>query len=352
MNHIAVIVPVYNGEQTLESCIRSVFLAGTRISEIIIIDDGSTDNTFSIAKKLCEDDSRVRVIHTDNHGSYMARATGIKMSSAEYIAFIDSDDRYYEDSLNLLADLMESQGADVAVGGYAETSDPGNSPMIIPDKRTVKIYTPEELWTKIMKWKTQDFFCYLWHKLYKRELFEGMIAAEGLCQGDDVLLTCQVFLRARKTVETAAPVYLYSINSESLTHGNFSDHDLDLITVWDEIIRLMESQNQVIVEPSLETLARYNRWRTDFTLICRLILANDREKDRKYAENLKQWRRGLEAHWKDLVEPHAMPKNRELLVVALRFAFAPTKRLMRTGKVLTGWIKNIEKIRDGLDKDK
>ena len=126
--------------------------------------------------------------------------------------------------------------------------------------------SPEQIWPRIMKWKTQEFLLYIWHKLYKRQLFESLPEIDGICQGDDVLITCKAFMGAKKIVETTAPMYLYT-NPAGLTHKGFSDSDLDLIHVWDEVIDLIKSaDHDYNMDPSLQYLARYNRWRTDFTL--------------------------------------------------------------------------------------
>ena len=329
LRDISVILPVYNGASTLDACVQSVMAAGERVAEIIIVDDGSTDGTAEKADSLADKISGIRVIHTENHGSYTARITGIRAAASPYIAFIDVDDRFLSGALDLLADLLESHDADAAFGSFVQTEDPGagTAAEALPRKAEIHIRTPEEMWPRIMKWKTQEFVCYLWNKVCRRELFSDLLEAEGLCQGDDVLLTCQYFLRARRIVETTAPVYLYVQSPESLTRTGFGDHDLDLVSVWDRIVRLMRGKSR-----KLYYMACFNRWRTDFTLICRLILADSRELDRKYAGELEKWRKGLKAHWRRLINAHAMPLNRELLVLGLRFAFVPTRTAMRLGK--------------------
>ena len=325
---ISVILPVYNGASMLESCVASVWSAGKRIAELIIIDDGSTDGSGEKAEALAEADPRVKVIRTENHGSYTARVTGIRSAASPYIAFIDVDDRYCSGALDLLAGLLELHDADAAMGGIIETSSPSEKE---PEKGkpVVRIHKVNDVWPRIMKWKTQEFVCYIWNKLYRRELFSDLLPAEGLCQGDDVLLTCQAFLKVKKTVETTAPVYLYYQNPDSLTHAAFGDRDLDLLRVWDSIVHMMRSES-----PELYRMASFNRWRTDFTLVCRLILADNQELDKKYAGELKEWRNGLRAHWRRLISAHAMPLDRELLILGLRFAYVPAKAAMRLGKRL------------------
>ena len=328
MQDIAVIIPVYNGADMLESCVQSVNNAGKRVSEIIIVDDGSTDQTLSVAEKLAEENKMIRVIHTENHGTYMARTTGMKAAKASYVTSIDVDDRYCPNSLDMLAGLLEDKAADAAIGGLVEIDD-YHIQIPTPDHPLVKTSTSDQMWLRIMKWKTQEFVSYI-NKLYKKELVQEFVEADGICQGEDVLITCQTFLGVKRVVETTAPMYLYYQNPESLTRVGFSDRDLDVQRVWDKVVEIMRKKR-----PDLLPMAQYNRWRTDFTMITRLILVDDKALDRKYAGELRKWRAELKAHWKDLVSPHAMPRNRELLVIALRFCFSPTRILMRMGRKLT-----------------
>ena len=326
MKDIAVVIPVYNGEKLLADCVKSVSSAGKRISEIIIVDDGSTDETLQMAQRIKEGDPRIKVIHTDNHGTYMARTTGMKSATADYVTSIDADDRYFPGCLDMLADLLEEYDADVAMGKLVETERYDVNPVL--DEPVITISTSEQMWPRIMKWKTQEFVCYI-NKLYKREILPDFVEADGICQGEDVLITCQTFLNVKKIVETTAPMYFYYLNPESLTHAGFGDRDLDVLRVWDEVVQIIRKKR-----PNLLYMAEFNRWRTDFTMISRLILTDDKKLDKKYFHELKKWRRGLRKHWKKLAFSHVMPKNRELLVIGLHFFYHPTKALMRFGKRL------------------
>ncbi len=344
MNDIAVIIPVNNGSETLVSCIESVLLAGERISEIIIVDDGSTDDTEFVAKSLSSKDPRISIIHSENCGSYMARLRGVRAAKASYIAFLDVDDRFFVGALDILAKLLEDYDADIVMGRIDEIYTAGAEIISHVDSRNnptePRVLMPEQVWQRIMKWKTQEFLMYIWNKLYRRELFDQLPELDKICQGDDVILTCGAFLKAKRIVETSISVCLYYVNPASLTHRGFNMTDLDLIRVWDEVVKMVDKdtaadETKLLMTPSLLEMARYNRWRTDFTLICRLILMDDKATDRCYERELHIWREGLRDHWWDLVRYNAMPMNRELLVLALRFFFTPTKVLMRIGKRLT-----------------
>lgn len=339
MQDITVVVPVYNGAEMLEPCVKSILNASEQIAEIIVVDDGSTDNTLETAERLTKEFPEIRVIHTTNHGCYTARVTGIKAATTPYIASADVDDRYIPGALDRLASLLKENDADVAIGAYREVSSleeetvqsPGepmntvNQPEIsTADTQEIHVFTSEQMWPRIMKWKTQEFVNYVWNKLYKREVFSELADADGVNQGEDVLITCQAFCNVNKIVETTETVYLYYQNPNSLTRVGFGKSDLDLICVWDKIVAHMNTNRSDLV-----SMAEFNRWRTDFTLITRLILANNREIDKQYAGDLVKWRKGLKAHWKSLISLHVMPRNREVLVLGLRFFYWPTKVALR-----------------------
>ena len=328
---VSVIIPVYNGAEHLAACLESVRKAGKCISEVIVVDDGSCDGTAETAEKLAEADRRIRVVHTANHGSYEARRTGIALAEGECMAFIDADDCFCEGALDCLAELMEKTGADVVMGRILHEGLPGHRGKHhdVPGAPEVRRVRKKEMWRRIMKWRTQEFVCYAVNKLYRRRLFRGLVPGEGICQGDDVLLTCQVFLKAGRIAETSAPVYRYRATPGSLTRSGFGDRDLDLMKVWDLAVLCMP-------EGKLRYMARMNRWRTDFTLLCRLLLDGSPEKLEKYREYSDVWRASLAAHWKEFLRARNMPVNRLLLYLFLRFAFGPAKQVLRTGKVITG----------------
>ena len=102
---IAVVVPVYNKEPFLKDCIQSVLDQTLPVAQIIIIDDGSTDNGMKIVEKM--KDNRFKVIRQNNLGVSSARNTGIESSSCQYIAFLDADDLWMPDHSLSLSDLVE-----------------------------------------------------------------------------------------------------------------------------------------------------------------------------------------------------------------------------------------------------
>lgn len=92
MKKISIIVPIYNAEEHLDKCVKSILMQTEKNLELILVDDGSDDNSLKICKEYEKRDARVRVIHQDNAGVSAARNQGIDIAEGEYIGFVDSDD--------------------------------------------------------------------------------------------------------------------------------------------------------------------------------------------------------------------------------------------------------------------
>ena len=115
---ISVIVPVYNVEQYLERCVDSIINQTYKNLEIILVNDGSTDNSGQLCDKLAKKDNRIRVIHKENGGLSDARNVGIDEAKSDLIGFIDSDDYIDEDMYELLINNMKNANADLSMCGH------------------------------------------------------------------------------------------------------------------------------------------------------------------------------------------------------------------------------------------
>ena len=115
---ISVIVPVYNVEQYLERCVDSIINQTYKNLEIILVNDGSTDNSGKLCDELAKRDDRIRVIHKGNGGLSDARNAGIEEAESDLIGFIDSDDYIDEDMYELLIDNLRETNADLSMCGH------------------------------------------------------------------------------------------------------------------------------------------------------------------------------------------------------------------------------------------
>lgn len=115
---VSIVVPVYNMGDSVEVCVKSLLVQDYENIEIILVDDGSKDNSLSVCKKLQEYDSRIKVFNTENRGSGPARNTGIENATGRYIYFPDADDKLNKNAIGKMVDAMESGTFDLVVFGY------------------------------------------------------------------------------------------------------------------------------------------------------------------------------------------------------------------------------------------
>ena len=102
MDLISIIVPIYNAEKVIKRCIESISRQSYEMLEIILVDDGSTDQSLEICEDMSEKDSRIKIIHQNNGGVSRARNTGLKKATGQYIMMVDSDDYLYERAVELM----------------------------------------------------------------------------------------------------------------------------------------------------------------------------------------------------------------------------------------------------------
>lgn len=213
---ISVIVPVYKVEAYLSQCIRSITEQTYQNLEIILVDDGSPDQSGAICDAWAEKDSRIRVIHKENNGAGAARNTGLDVATGELLAFVDSDDYIAPDMYAHLYELMRC-GADIAECGFVETN--GDNVAFGGADETCQVVTPEEA----MRGNIRDtvFRQLIWNKLYRRELTEGVRFPVGQ-KIDDEFYTYQLLGKAKQLVRSERICYAYRQQENSVMHERFS----------------------------------------------------------------------------------------------------------------------------------
>ena len=158
---ISVIIPAYNAARTIRRCIQSVLEQTYTEWEMIIVDDGSKDDTLAICQSY--DDSRIRVLHKENGGVSSARNMGLKFAQGDYIAFIDSDD-FIE--IDYLQHLSYGFGSDIVITGFYYGAVPEVScfKLQLSDKQKVR--------QELSKLINADQLCFPWGRLFKRSILE------------------------------------------------------------------------------------------------------------------------------------------------------------------------------------
>lgn len=218
---VSVIVPIYNAEKYLDKCIQSIAEQTYKRLEIILVDDGSTDNSPAICDSWIEKDSRVRVIHKKNGGVSTARNAGIANASGLFLSFVDSDDWILKDMISTLVDLQRKTGADVA-GCCAHTVNAGETfvEQQLPNEVTT-IYT----FSKVLKDNFPDFSWSLCGKIYRAELFKNLPnnLPEHLVMSEDIMLNTFLYKNSEKIVLTNSKYYIYFRDGNSAISGELTE---------------------------------------------------------------------------------------------------------------------------------
>lgn len=175
---VSVIVPVYNGEKYLHMCIESITNQSYENIEIILINDGSTDNCGEICNAYALRDKRIKVIQTTNNGPAAARNTGIENSKGEFIFFIDSDDFIENNAIELLIESYKQTNADIIAGDFNKITADGNS-----ESGHNRVFSSSKLLTRkdiidyarcyLKKPNRFPLFAYSWGRLFNASIIKN-----------------------------------------------------------------------------------------------------------------------------------------------------------------------------------
>ena len=223
---ISVIVPVYQAESFLHTCVSSVLGQTFRDLELILVDDGSTDGSGALCDQAAREDDRVRVIHKENGGVSRARNDGIAAARGNYLAFCDADDYILPNTLEVMYAALTGAGADTAGCGHCLLWPDGRREEY-PGALPAGTYGPQELREGIVKpllGQRLDFGQgvlngFIVRFLFSREIVrDNQIAFEGAYLEDELFLM-EYCLHARKLAMVDDPFYIYLQNPASVTRN-------------------------------------------------------------------------------------------------------------------------------------
>lgn len=218
---ISVVIPAYNCKDTLKTTVRSILKQTYSDYEILIINDGSTDETEKIALELCKEDSRIKVISKANNGVSSARNCGIDEAVGENICFVDSDDTVEPKYLESLI-INAGDGAVPCVGYVINENEQPRQKADIGKEYIIKNKLDEDFFTGKLR---HSVAFAVWNKLYSTEVLRinNIRFCEELRMGEDMLFVLQYLFRSKKIAYSNEPVYHYNIRQSSAVRSAQED---------------------------------------------------------------------------------------------------------------------------------
>jgi glycosyltransferase involved in cell wall biosynthesis len=223
MEKVSVIVPVYNGEKSIERCAGSILNQDYPELELILVDDGSRDRSWEIIQAIAAADHRVKAIHQENGGVSSARNRALAEASGTYVQFADVDDWLPMDATKMLVREMEAQSAELVVGDFYRIVD-GN----VSEKGSIEMggaLTLQQYANAMMLSPADLYYGVLWNKLYRRDIIEqySIRMDENISYSEDMIFNLEYLLHVKSVAILKAPVYYYQY-----TKGSLVDQSLNL----------------------------------------------------------------------------------------------------------------------------
>lgn len=252
---ISIIVPVYNVDKYLSTCIDSIINQTYKNLEIILVDDGSTDNCGKICDMYKTIDSRIKVIHKKNGGLSDARNKGIDMSTGKYIGLVDSDDYIHPQMYEILYSNMVKYNGDIVVCNYVKyESYDFYAYQNIDDK--VEIYNNIDSLDLVFGEKEGQCIT-PWNKIYNRNIFKNLRFEVGKIY-EDKLISHRILYTSKRTIFIPNILYFYRQRKGSLSHSEFNIKTLDSLYAYrDAMIFLYSNANDYAKLKSQNTYVYY-----------------------------------------------------------------------------------------------
>lgn len=246
---ISVIVPVYNVQQYLSQCVESILAQTYQNLEIILVDDGSTDDSGRLCDALAQRDGRVRVIHKPNGGLSDARNAGTEACNGEFVFYLDSDDYLEQDAIMALVRIQSESQAEIVIGNYSYTYA-DHEDIAQPDTGTIQKYTRKEAISLLMQGKLQTF---AWGKLIRADIAKRHPFPVGKLF-EDHFWTHLVFQDCETVVYSSKPMVHYRQRGNSISY-TFNLKRLDIIEGWRERIVFLQREYPDMVDAYLHRCA-------------------------------------------------------------------------------------------------
>ena len=295
METVSIIVPVYNTARYLAECVESIRCQSYENLEILLIDDGSTDESGTICEEFSGLDRRIRVIHQENRGLSAARNRGLDTASGQYICFVDSDDAIGETMVEDLRNTLKWSKADMALCNILRNG--GATPM------PPEVLGPESYLEKLLEPEAW-YYITMPNRLCRRELWDGLRFPEGYLHEDEAVIY-PLAARCRRIAIRAEALYFYRTRPDSITARPGIAHSDKLRFLAERIL-----------------FCRKRNWRKGLHANCLRFCHTFWEFYLGFSEDSKYFRRmedALKLCFRELLRSPAISARHKLYFTAVRF---------------------------------
>lgn len=257
---VSVIVPVFNIEKYIQKCVKSLAEQSYKNIEIILVDDGSPDNSGAICDELTKKYCNVTVIHKPNGGVSSARNTGVEHAKGEYLCFVDGDDYVTPNYIKDMTDIALDTDVDIVTSNQYKIWPDGKKIELFSNKFAMgqyKIKSGIDTLSDMLYGKTCYATCCC--KLYKKSIFSD-IRFPSLSMGEDSFTMYHCFLKAKNVAHLRKPNYYYLQHPESAMHTDNFDKFYDYIQLSDNFIELVNKKYPQLFLPAVNRLIENNFW--------------------------------------------------------------------------------------------
>jgi glycosyltransferase involved in cell wall biosynthesis len=271
---ISVVVPIYNVEQYLSRCLKSVINQTYKNLQIILINDGSTDKSLSICLEYKENDKRIIIVNQENGGLAKARNVGIEAATGDYIVFIDSDDYIANTYIESLYGLLIENDADIAICGYKKTTIDNEKS---DGYNEMTIYNGRELVREIYDLDMVKLMV-AWNKMFKLSAFKDRRFPVGMLYEDFVLMIKMLY-DADRVVVTDEKLYFYYQREYSITNQKFTKKHLDCLLQIKEKLDFFRERKEVKLQENC--IQEYEVMALKYYYLCKKHI-KDSENEQKF----------------------------------------------------------------------
>ena len=254
---ISVIIPVYNGQATIERAGRSVLEQEYPNVELILVNDGSSDGTQAVLERIAKEYDNVIAVCQENGGVSKARNTGIERSSGEYIMFLDADDELAPGVLAKMMELAKTHACDLVAGTCIRIRPDGSSFLSgMPIEEDPCIWQGEEALCASLRDHPSTYA--VWAKLYRREVIGDTRFVVGKRLHEDSFFLFELLQNNVKMVVTNLPVVHYYLTESSASRAGFSEKFLDMLYFAQRKVDIIEEKYPHLIPLGKNVLVKAN----------------------------------------------------------------------------------------------